>query len=487
MFSVGTNDPLRSSYVGSGISYAADGTKYFNSDAILQVTYPYATVACAFVTTANQAANNTPFSRTANNNNSSPYLNWGFQFSGSQAFFGGWGGGTFPSNSNSYTTTQGIYTSVVLTQQNGPASLYVQGQPFHVGFNAPYTSSTTQDAVCFSGNSNASAHQPFQGFVYYGGFWNRQLSDPEIRLLHDDPYCFLIYPEDEIWSGIGGAVVVGPSAVRTYRNQKLYPSLPRIDQNHPMADGLVFYGYDTGAGAIVDLVGGRKQGAVGVADPVTGSVFGSGIQYNADGSKYFASDAALQASYGAISFACGYVQTGTVGAYASAFMRTANNNASAPFVNWVFNFNPGGAGQNQVNMGVASTGGNSFQSANWVGNINGIYNVLVGTVSGSNWIFWANGQQVDAGAANSYIPVNTNDSVIFSGGSNAGTVVPFVGKVFWGAFWKRVLSNTEVNQLYYDPYCFLRFPENEIFDWTGGTIVAPVIAKGGTLPFMGVG
>jgi len=38
--------------------------------------------------------------------------------------------------------------------------------------------------------------------------WSRELTGVELKLLHDDPYCFLIYPEDEIFSRLVGGVAV---------------------------------------------------------------------------------------------------------------------------------------------------------------------------------------------------------------------------------------------------------------------------------------
>lgn len=44
----------------------------------------------------------------------------------------------------------------------------------------------------------------FTGSVYYGAAWLRQLTASEARLLHDDPWGLLIYPEDEMFTELVG-------------------------------------------------------------------------------------------------------------------------------------------------------------------------------------------------------------------------------------------------------------------------------------------
>src|SRR3974390_639081 len=241
---------------------------------------------------------------------------------------------------------------------------------------------------------------------------------------------------------------------------KPFGSIPQINWHHPLAQGLVFCGYDQ-SGMIIDLVGGRPMKSVGTKDSVISSAWGSGLNYNLDGSKYFTSDAALRASYTTISFACAYVQTGTVGSYASPFMRSANNNATTPYTNFVVNLNPAAAGQNTVSIGYSLTGPAVAQSANWTGNANNVFTTILGTVD-TGYKFYAQGILRDS-ASGAYVPFNTQDSVVFSGVSDAAATNPFAGFVYYGAFWNRVLSASEAVQLHQDPYCFLWYPEDDIF------------------------
>ena len=79
--------------------------------------------------------------------------------------------------------------------------------------NSAYTGTTT-----FSGDTQAqtmyntasiNAGQTFgngiSGIIPYFAMWGRALTAAEMLLLYEDPYCFLIYPEDRIFSTLVGA------------------------------------------------------------------------------------------------------------------------------------------------------------------------------------------------------------------------------------------------------------------------------------------
>jgi hypothetical protein len=56
--------------------------------------------------------------------------------------------------------------------------------------------------VAASGNP---CYIPFSGNVYYGYAWTRELTPAEVSLLHSSPYCFLVWPEDEIDEAVFGS------------------------------------------------------------------------------------------------------------------------------------------------------------------------------------------------------------------------------------------------------------------------------------------
>jgi hypothetical protein len=67
-----------------------------------------------------------------------------------------------------------------------------------------YAGSTAGDDIAFSGLTPALGYgQGFPGKIFYGAIWNRSLQASEARLLHDDPWCFLLYPEDELFVSCG--------------------------------------------------------------------------------------------------------------------------------------------------------------------------------------------------------------------------------------------------------------------------------------------
>lgn len=254
--------------------------------------------------------------------------------------------------------------------------------------------------------------------------------------------------------------------------------IPRINLRHPLAAGLIFYGYDTGAGDILDLVANRRANYVGTKPAVSPSPFGAGFLWNNSGSANFAQDALIQAATtGIYSYACGYVQTGTVGQYSTPFGRTANNNLSQPYTNWDFEINSAGIGQNQVKTNV-NAGGFISTSAAWTGNANNVFTSLVNNVFGSAQHFSAQGKSINTTAASGIGSYNTNANVCFSGSSAAASNNPFVGFVHYGAFWSRPLLGSEIELLYTDPYSFLIFPGADLPPLRGPrTIITPSAAQ----------
>jgi hypothetical protein len=242
----------------------------------------------------------------------------------------------------------------------------------------------------------------------------------------------------------------------------------RIDWRHPITNGLLFYAIDTG-GWLIDLVRYTTAGYVGTTDSAGMTAYGPGINWGANGgsSIWFPNDAKISAagSTNNISWACAYIQTGTVAAYTRPFGRTANNGGAVPYVNWDFEINPASAGQNTVNANFSSVAGLA-SSPNWTGNANNVFTSLAATCMflGGNHTtdLYAQGQYVSTHGGDIPQDSPTNSSIMFSGASNASVISNFVGKVFYGAFWARTLSADEIAYLHADPYCFLIPTEGEM-------------------------
>jgi hypothetical protein len=172
-------------------------------------------------------------------------------------------------------------------------------------------------------------------------------------------------------------------------------SIPHIDWSHPLAQNLEFYGFDTGAGTILDLVKARTvsfpctNGAV-APRPFIG---GQGFKYDGvSGTGVFTSDGRIQAVTAAPPWtvACGLVENATP-ANGVPFCRTANNNASAPFLNWGFQL--GATGQTQWEFALNS-GGTITQIGNAVNPANGVWESMVGVAASASVArFFFNGKQ----------------------------------------------------------------------------------------------
>lgn len=255
------------------------------------------------------------------------------------------------------------------------------------------------------------------------------------------------------------------TATRLLQRGQLKPSgVPRINWSHRLAQGLLFYGFDTGNGLIVDLARGLTQNQV-PSTTVAGNTttqWGTGINWNASDARYFNSDAAIRnaTANNNHSWACAYVQTGTVGSWTRPFGRTALQGASPPYLNWDFEINPSiDPGQNVVIADAADGVGGNKTSGSWAGNANNTFTSLLATfTSSTNYDFYTQGVYRNSNTVSARTSNDTNDAILFSGSSSAASGNSFAGVVFYGAFWNRTLGASEALQLHLDPYCFLEFP-----------------------------
>src|SRR5271155_1144739 len=146
------------------------------------------------------------------------------------------------------------------------------------------------------------------------------------------------------------------------RGQVKPTGVPRIDWSHPLAQGLVFYGFDTGFGLIVDLVRGRAMQAGsasgGPTPALSADQWSAGFLYDAGHTNYFASDAEIRNLTAAppLTFPCALYQL-TLTNGAICFCRTANNSAGQPYMDWCFQSDFAGGGHTTfaVNSGGAYT------------------------------------------------------------------------------------------------------------------------------------
>jgi hypothetical protein len=251
----------------------------------------------------------------------------------------------------------------------------------------------------------------------------------------------------------------------SHQGQQKAAGIPVLDRSHPLAQGLLFYGFDTGLGVIVDLVGNTAGKRLNSTAGNAVTQWGQGVSWNTSDAIYFPSSAAVRAATagGGFSWACAHVPNTSLLMNCSPFGRAANNGGTQPFFNWAFDT---AAGVNEMTAAFNNSGTAGYQPASGgvASTVNG-FNSLLATagVNGQSTLY-QNGalSSQSATSAFNFASTNTNDDIIFGGISAAGSQDSYTGGcVFYGAFWNRVLSAAEAFRLHFDPYCFLIFPGDE--------------------------
>jgi hypothetical protein len=239
---------------------------------------------------------------------------------------------------------------------------------------------------------------------------------------------------------------------------KPWSSIPRINCSHPLTAGLTNYWYDTGTGAVIDLVTGRTMvpAAGNVKPPPAGSPFGRANYYSTVG-LYGMVDPATnpkQAWAAPFSFACGWWQVATPVTGANpVYFTLQDNTGNTPFALYT----------DTSNLRIAY--GNASPAIAFTQPGNNTFNVFVGVATGastqSNYLnatlFSSTQTSAYTGTVMSY---NINGTDV---GWSASATESNAAIVYFGAVWLRALSATEAAQLYQDPYCFLIYPEDEMF------------------------
>ena len=248
---------------------------------------------------------------------------------------------------------------------------------------------------------------------------------------------------------------------------KSYGSIPRINWLHPLARGLIHYGYDIGIGPI-DLVTGsiRRLANTAVITGNRSSTYGKGLLY-----------------LGAIAASrIGPVFTGTAAnltsvttaapfSWACAVMLTATPPTGGPTI-----FGLTGADTTQpLSLGCSGTTTTDF----WYGANNSLlgttaagpatlnkFHTLLGVATATSTSqFYVDGKLNLSQTATSVVSTVATRFPGYGGLDSVATSQPiFSGFIYYGAIWKnRALSQAEAVQLHTDPYCFLIWPEEDVF------------------------
>jgi len=249
-----------------------------------------------------------------------------------------------------------------------------------------------------------------------------------------------------------------------------YPSLPRINWNHPLAADLQFYHYDRGDGGY-DITQGRNMSFV-TSTILIRVLTTWGYTYEGNGSAsdgiQYASNNFLRA-LPPMSWGCGFSRA-TSGSEVGAqfFCRQANNLGSAPFINWTVEDRAGGT-VNNVSVAVNS-GGTLTEATGTVLGLNAYHAVTAVCPDTATLNWWADGVKQTGLSGLTIQSVTSGDNVLLY--TDKGGPGGFQRNIYWGAFWSRALNANEVAQLWKDPYCFLIYPEDDIFAELVGTSAA---------------
>jgi hypothetical protein len=244
--------------------------------------------------------------------------------------------------------------------------------------------------------------------------------------------------------------------------------IPKINANHPLAAGLVFYAFDTGLGYVIDLVSGTRAINNSNSPILTSNVptaFGQALHYNGGQASAFPN---LNVDGGA---------TSAVASAAWAFFGTTVGGPTQ-FFTGMFEYDVGGftavgyldceyinnfsGNQQELRCFGPSDGsvGLTFQP----GNTTAAYLSVAETMDGTTISLYGNGTFITShGDTDPKIMPGSNLAIgDFTGypvGGGASPVLPYTGNVFYWGLWNRTLSSTEAALLAASPYCFLISPD----------------------------
>lgn len=251
--------------------------------------------------------------------------------------------------------------------------------------------------------------------------------------------------------------------------RKPYGSIPRINWDHPLSRNLISYGYDVGCGPIDLVTGGQRTITTATNPPFGGpkaSKYGSGLTsietagvvaglYTLPGNSDI-SNLVVSAPY---SFACGIMYTTAPGVgYFERIFSTCDTTSGTPVLigaanvaadDYFFQF-VSGAVQNTTAAGALKV--NQFQT------------LLGVALTGTTTACYVDGALSISPSVTTTGAATPTALPTFHGSRNLAVAV-MGGFIYYGALWKnRALTASEARLLHDDPYCFLIYPEDEMFE-----------------------
>lgn len=221
----------------------------------------------------------------------------------------------------------------------------------------------------------------------------------------------------------------------------------RIDRANPLAQGLSFWSYGTG----------KRSHA-----PTTVALGGSTVPIGGGQVGYVASGAAnnrwpydpswsnhAQAS-GFTAF-CEFYKTGNAASLARIFGRTALDAAAPPYLNWDFELNPSGSGQDKCAANISTTSAPFFLDTVNIDNIVTGRNTVAISVTSAGFTGYSQGVSRNSAAVTPNNSVTGADDIYIGGYAPAGS--QDTGSVVTLCLaWARPLSNSEHRLLNANPW-----------------------------------
>jgi len=253
-----------------------------------------------------------------------------------------------------------------------------------------------------------------------------------------------------------------PVQLRQPGKVKPYGSIPRINWRHPLAKNLAVYGYDVG-GTVIDLInGGMGFTTTATAVGRGASRFGSGYKYtNGGGAVRLPFTPRINSVAPPFSIACSFFVTSAPAS--GVFFCLADTSAFGQPIYCAAD------SATAMRQGFNNGGADITYTASSILND---YHTMIGVgVSTSSTIAYFDGVSQGTGTTDPTVSFPTAAPTFNSFDLDGLSGNTTSGFLYYGALWTRALTASEALQLHLDPYCFLIYPEDEIFSTIVGSVV----------------
>ena len=259
-----------------------------------------------------------------------------------------------------------------------------------------------------------------------------------------------------------------PALLRLRRGQLQKPGIPRINWSHPLAWGLVTC-YMPGAygKTIYDLTG--QSPHLAWQTNAARGLYVEGVGLNsraANGGAQATATANLKMTVGASLFWHGLVVSQDIVVNSCDLIGVDYDNANnAPYFG--YGITTGVLSGTDIGLQWNSGGAAAFSSATLTPTNETLYSIGGTFAIGGNAVLYADGAVLNSTAFGASAPSYTASSMLSIGAWSSEPTYAFQGITGIACAWNRVLSAAEMLELHNDPYCFLIYPEDEIFAAVG--------------------